>query len=182
MIGAVGCSLTQESVRSYHEAGGAKFWPTSRLDGYAGGDIADWAILGDSRWNVFQQAMDALGASGIWLQVCISGGRSDAAANAEDIADVEVVAAEIQRRAPGATIYVSALPDYQPMTLCPKKGLGGPGIARDLADHLVAAGTATRGPITGPLDTMTTTASSNNCGLDDAGRILVGGQLLGFFG
>ncbi len=181
--GAVGCSQTQSSIEGYVALGGTRSWPPSELEGYGGGDVLDWADLSGFRWDLFQAALDAHGAAEIWWEICVTGGRDDPVPTAGDFAAVESIAEEIRRRAPDVPIFASAVTDYVGVE-CWKTGEGGVQVSRSLVDHVLGLGLAQPGPIIGPLDETTTAedGKGTRCSFNEAGRTLVGGQLLAFFG
>ena len=176
--GAVGCSMTMFSVQGYAKAGGQAGWPAAAISSYPSGDISEWADLNDPRWQDFQAALDEFGAEKIWFQPCVRN-RSNPNPTGVDLDQVEVIAREIQDRAPGLPIFVSALPQYVG-DFCGKVGPAGSDVSQALADHLVQMGMAEPGPIVGPLNVSQT--KENMCGLNESGELFVGGQLMDFFG
>jgi hypothetical protein len=176
--GAVGCSQTIDAVEGYELVGGRASWPHGALAGYAGGHLLTWANPQDSRWDVFQAALDANGATVVWLEICIEG-RTNPAPSQSDLDAGRAVVTEIRRRAPGTTVVVSAMNEYRGI-VCGLSGPAGPAVARAIADSLVRAGVASAGPEVGPLSSGTT--ESDGCHANDAGKRLQGQQLRDFFG
>jgi hypothetical protein len=176
--GVVGCSMTRASVGGYAMVGGQLGWSITAINDYPGGDIDKWADLGDPRWLDFQSALAQFGAEKIWFQPCVRQ-RTDPNPTADDIDDVEIIVDQIANLAPGVPIFVSAFPEYIGF-FCPKTGPAGPDVSQALADHLVQTGVAQPGPLVGPLELSQTI--DNMCGLNDAGLVFVGNQLLAFFG
>jgi hypothetical protein len=88
------------------------------------------------------------------------------------------VLGEIEARLGGRTIYVSAQPDYDGH-VCPTSGPDGPQQMQVLASQLVATGRVLAGPFQGPL---TESQTRDLCHASDSGRLILGNQLLAFFG
>jgi hypothetical protein len=176
--GAVGCSQTRDAIDGYHRVGGSRGWPVEEIRGYGGGALFEWANTANSRWSLFQAALDAHGADAVWLELCVKE-RSDPSPTRDDLIAAETIALEIRRRAPTAVLYVSALNEYEGI-VCQLSGPDGPAVSQGLADHLIALRLARRGPVVGPLDASTT--RPDRCHANQQGEDLQGEQLRAFFG
>ena len=93
--------------------------------------------------------------------------------------DSDAVLAEIRRRVPGATMYVSPLADFERPETCQKQDINN---SRRLVNHLVATGGASRGPVMPfALDEWIQPPAGNvQCGAGIAGRAAFGAALAAF--
>lgn len=189
-FGYVGCSNTQMSIAGYKQVGGSAFWGASVA--YNGGTIHAWAseidVPGSPYWGAFDSALAATPTDQIWFEGCLKIEEDATAVHAE----AEAVIAEIRERAPGATVYFSAINDYVAPHECQIIGLNGPIAMRELRDQLVVEGLVLPGPDMGSLlsiyQTPSTGATNANnqtvqdgCHPNKAGKASLGQILLGFF-
>jgi hypothetical protein len=175
-IGYVGCSNSAASVDGYHMVGGTEMWPFIR--NYGGGTIHVWAseiATGGQHWSAFTRQLQLQPVSVFWFQLCP---REDELGG-DNLGDAEAVIAELQRRVPDATIYVSALNDFEEP--CPICGPDGPAVTRDIRDQLVAEGSALLGPDMGTL-LVSQVNPQDGCHPNTSGRESLGDALLTFFG
>lgn len=174
-IGFVGCSFTNNAVEGYHTVGGQRFWDT--IPAYNGGSVSVWAmnLIGNSRyWQGFNAALTANpGTSIIWWQVCNSPSEDENML----YQNARVVLGEVQRRVPGARVYVSAQHSYSGGHVC-RGEPDGPARMQRLADRLVSEGLAVAGPVMGPLAESQT---RDGCHANQQGMTVLGQQLLSFF-
>lgn len=173
LIGYIGCSVTVNAVDGYLAAGGTNFWPSVH-SAYGAASVSLWADPASRYWAAFDNVLAQFpDTTTIWWQLCTS------AANLTDNFDAaQDVVSEIRRRIPDATVFVSAQHDYTDGHVCPITGADGPARMQALADELIAAGLAFRGPVVGPLaeDEL-----SDGCHANDAGKAVLGQQLADFF-
>lgn len=196
-IGYVGCSNSAGAVDGYHLDGGTAMWPFIR--NYGGGTVTVWANeigTNGQHWSAFTKQQQANPSTTFWFQLCRL-----ASENGQPIvAQAQAVIAEIRRRVPGATVYVSALNDWVAPHVCPICGLGTPADMQADADELVASGDALAGPHLAALmsycqqgsaqcGTSSAGATPNNnqtqpdgCHPNTSGKVALGGPLLSFFG
>jgi hypothetical protein len=174
-IGFVGCSFSNNAVEGYHLVGGQRFWDT--VPQYNGGSVSIWAedLTGRSRyWQGFDAMLTAHpDTSIIWWQVCNS--PSDDETTLYE--NARLVLAEIQRRVPGARVYVSGQHSYSGGHVC-RGEPDGPARMQRLADRLVTEGLAVAGPVMGPLAESQT---RDGCHANQQGMTVLGQQLLSFF-
>ena len=138
LVGVVGCSQTSAAWGGWLDRGDGRVW--NLLQGYGGGDIAEWSrtIPSGDYWSRLERNIAGnQPANAVWWQVC------DLAMDNGTLADSEAVLVEIRRRLPGATVYVSPLADFERPETCQKQDLEN---SRRLVDHVVSAGGAFRGP------------------------------------
>jgi hypothetical protein len=169
----VGCSQTRDAIFGYNEVATDERFGTSADAQYlGGGSIEAWANAGSRYWRDFDQ-LAGPDNDAIWLMICWHSVRSVDA----DVAMVEVVIDEAMRKIGRAVpVYVSGLNDWDPRSLCPR---GDFPASAALADDVVAAGLAERGPDLGPLHREHT---DDGCHGNRSGNELMGHQLVEFFG
>ena len=139
MVAVVGCSQTSSAWRGWVDLGDSRVWTPHQT--YGGGDIAEWAstIPNGDYWSRLEvNRANNPAPTSIWWQIC------DLRADNGSRADVEAVLAELRRRMPGATVFVSPLADFQTPETCRKQDIQNSNL---LADHAVATGNAQPGPI-----------------------------------
>lgn len=174
-VGFVGCSFSNNAVEGYHQLGGQRFWDT--IPAYNGGAVSVWAsgLTGSSRyWRGFDSMLQAHpDTSTIWWQLCNS--PSDDETTLYE--NARLVLAEIQRRVPGARIYVSGQHSYSGGHVC-RGEPDGPARMQRLSDRLVSEGLAVAGPVMGPLAESQT---RDGCHANQPGMTVLGQQLLAFF-
>lgn len=176
-VGLVGCSLTQDAASSYAAAGGDRLWRVEDIETYDGGDPEAWADPDATRWWT---AFDAARArypdtNAIWWQMCNSYRTTSESVPYETVLGI---LDQIQARAPGVQVYVSAAParvGYQ----CYLETAAGQELCKGYEDRLVAEGRALRGPALTPLKQEQT---RDGCHTNEAGEQVWGGDVLAFFG
>ena len=171
----MGCSQTTTAWAGWLGTGDGRVW-TNLLRGYGGGDIAEWSrtIPNGDYWSRLES--NIVGnppATAVWWQIC------DLAMDNGTLADSDAVLAEIRRRLPGVTVYVSPLADFERPETCQKQDIVN---SRRLVDHLVATGSALRGPVLPlVLDAWVQSRSGNGkCNAGAAGREAFGSALASF--
>jgi len=175
-VAYVGCSNTQQTVAGYHAAGGRRLWPA--IQAYGGGTVVSWGRSvsgGGDLWPSFAANLAAQPAPAVWWQLCIRAGEDDASSYAEALN----VRAELSRRVPSATVYVSAINGFVAPHICNIAGASGPDRAAALAARLVAEGRSLPGPVVGNLRPDQT---ADGCHPNVDGQRLLGGAVLAFFG
>ena len=103
MVGIIGCSQTSNAWRGWLDIGDNAVWKL--VVGYGGGDISEWSrtIPTGDYWARLDSNVDGNPpATAIWWQIC------DIVRRPGSFGDAEAVLTEIERRVPGATVYVSS--------------------------------------------------------------------------
>jgi chitodextrinase len=177
-VGYLGCSMTMGAIEGAIALGNPTFW--NPVPTYNSGGLYAWAKnLTDSNsfWSEFQKAYNARPTKTIWWELCAL--YKDATTETYD--NALKVLNEIKRRAPGATVYVSAQPSYLPSSHeCGIAGIGGQSRMASIASQLVANGKALTGPVVGPLAYPSQTIK-DGCHANTEGEELMGEQLIDFF-
>jgi hypothetical protein len=185
-VAYVGCSISTQAVRGYELEGGVGMWsPPSAFDGqgqigvYPGGTPLLWSMALDRPdllpyWREFDEMQAARPARAVWWQVCVR--RDDPLP--ESLSAAQRVLGEVHRRIPGATVYVSAVPEYE----VPTEVLGAAGAerAQAIADALVTRGLAEVGPTLPEIEPRHLLPDATH--FNEAGERLHGLVLLSFFG
>lgn len=165
-IGVVGCSNTRNAVTGYHDVSSANaFWSAASIASYGGGSVVQWEKASDPRWATFDEQLAARGAAAVWLQLCVA----DSFNGPLTVAD-NIVALIRQRT--NVPIYASAIDDT------PSCNRSNPALSQDMVDHLVANGSAERGPVMQPL---TASQTLDGCHANDVGDDVWGETLALFF-
>ncbi len=174
-IGYLGCSMTMAAVNGALNLGMADIWSTKPE--YGGGGVWEWAQnFNNKYWGAFQTALNTQPVTTFWWELCsISSDFSR-----QTLANAINVINEVQRRVPGARIFVSAQPAYNPSSHeCQIAGIGGQAMMADLADQLVAGGYAEAGPVQGPL-AYPSQVKTDGCHPVSSGEAVLGQQLIAF--
>ncbi len=162
-LGWVGCSNIRNAVQGYDQLGGTRFWVP--LDGnktYHGGTVTRWGSnnLQNTYWTQFTNFYNQRPTDTIWWGLCsfppTQGGETDDS----NYNSALRIRAELERRIPGVTVYVSAINDFVAPHTCDVTGPDGPARMRALADRLVAEGRALPGPVLRPLVSIYQTPSA----------------------
>lgn len=167
--------MTIDAVEGYVGLGGTVLWPVQGLD-YGEGAVARWADIegGQGFWGRFDAALEQESATApVWWELCTSGSRKD------DFDHALVVLSEIEENLPGASIYVSAQPDYAGGHVCTLAGPQGPSLMQDLATELVETGRVLAGPT---LSALQPQQLVDTCHAGRDGKQQMGRELLNFFG
>lgn len=175
-IGYIGCSNTRETVEGYHHLGGQKMWGYERR--YGSGTILDWSRNPEESvyWEVFDRLLEKHpGTKAIWWQLCIMDENRETSYE-----HANIVLDGIRKRIPGATIYVSALADYNE-GVCSITGTWGLEKGKELARELeLRNDDVLPGPVLGPMDPIDT--AKDGCHLSSPdGKRKLGNQMRLFF-
>jgi hypothetical protein len=174
-IGYVGCSATSDAVEGYHEQSTEhRLWPVYDVNGAA---LTAWANPGSRYWERFDAMIAAHGTPElVWVQLCLRQwrDRNPAAWDGPPFSAVEELREILKAHAPGIPVVISGLNSYEPhaQTSAPW------GYTRDLAGWAVHRGLAGAGPALGPLTKAT---MRDDVHANDAGRTLLGAQLVEYF-
>jgi hypothetical protein len=169
--------MSKNAVEGYEVVGGDSMW--SFRAPYGGGTIGRWNddIESDrgNYWGGFEKELDLNpNTTVLWWNLCTAkAGPQDSFENAKAVLE------EIQQRIPGVIVYVSAQPAYTDGHVCALAGPGGPEKMQEIADQLIEAGLALQGPTMGPLQKSET---RDGCHANDDGIVVLGQQLVDFFG
>ena len=172
-IAVVGCSQTRDAIFGYNALASDERFGSDRSAGYlSGGSIELWAEDFNRKWDMFGQ-LAGPDNDALWIMICWHFQRSVGA----DVAMVEKVIDQAFDAIGGSVpVYISGLNDWDPRDICPRGDF--PASAR-LADDVVAAGLALRGPDLGPI---TRDQTADGCHGNDEGNAVMGAQLIEFFG
>lgn len=169
--------MSKNATEGYEIVGGTNMW--SFRAPYGGGTIGRWNddINSDrgNYWGGFEKELDLHpNTTVLWWNLCTAkAGPQDSFENALAVLD------EMQTRIPGVTVYVSSQPAYTDGHVCALAGPGGPEKTQEIADQLIDAGMVLEGPLMGPLQKSET---RDGCHANDDGTVILGQQLLDFFG
>ncbi|MGF1665244.1 MAG: hypothetical protein ACFCVC_03115 [Acidimicrobiia bacterium] len=173
-IAVVGCSQTRDAVHGFNAVADAPIFGSDQDQEYlSAGTIDRWAA-NSGHWRRFAtlHGGDA-DIDAVWIMVCWH------VRNTEPSTSVETVERIIDRAQEviGHTVpvFVSGLNDWDPRSICPKADWVA---SWTLADQVVAAGLAERGPELGPI---TETQTTDGCHGTAEGNAVMGTQVASFF-
>jgi hypothetical protein len=173
-MGFIGCSMAEDIANGYQTVGGERMWPAYGTGGLV---VQRWTDTNSAAWQMFDQQVAEFGApSAVWVQICIF--ENPGASYAEV---TQLIANAREHAAPGATIFITGQPLYEPNWECTLAGNTGPQrtdelarqAANDPAQNVIYPGTF------GPLGQSTT---RDTCHANGPGQELLGDQAVSFFG
>lgn len=178
MVGAVGCSQTNDIFGGIYGLGVDGFWSRGSTTGYSGGALYEWAEGQGGYWSNFSSALASHPqTTDIWIELCLRN-PDHPSATAEDLAAGEAIVAQVRELAPSVTVWVSPYNDYVGVE-CVLAGPYGYDVAEDIADHLVSTGQALAGPDVGPL--TADLVGSDGCHANVEGGLFQAQQVIDFF-
>ena len=184
-VGYVGCSDTWMTIQGYYnQTNEALFWPANSA--YSGGGIDNWgwANASTSYWDVYDNELSAYGQpKAVWVEDCGSQGPAYGQFPNDTYAwsMIQQFFGILKAKSPNAVVYMSPINNFLPNGTCPRAGLVGVPQTERMTKLAVADGLALAGPIMGPL-VLNGTLDSSRCHPNTAGELLLGSQLVQFFG
>ena len=181
LIGVVGCSNTDQSVTGYSGVSSQDRLISGDL---GGGTASIWGDPGNNSyaeyWGIYDSRRPADGLDDAWVQICLRTNDHGGVFDQPEMDWISHIVEQLQQRDPGINVWISPINFYEGV-VCDAIGPDGSEIAAQTADWAAASVSgAFRGPDLGPVS-ASQTALRDNCHLNDAGRRLVGGQLVEFF-
>ncbi|MGZ8158353.1 MAG: fibronectin type III domain-containing protein [Methylobacter sp.] len=174
VVGYLGCSMTQGVARGAISLGYNVWNPVPVI---GGGGIKQWSDFSSAYWKEFDKAQTAQPTTVFWWMLCALENSKDSETYDNALAVVD----EIKRRVPGAIVYVSAQPAYNPSSHeCVIAGTGGQARMASIAAQLTLNGEALAGPVIGPLE-YPSQVSDDGCHQTTDGEMTNGLQLGSFF-
>jgi len=171
-IGYIGCSMTRAAVEGYAAVGGTRLWPAYDT---AGAAIRAWADPVSELWGRFDEQFAARPPAELWVQVCVfkSGNRFE---------HLQAAIANLRTRCAECPLRIGWQPEYEPGWECDILGPDGIMHAREIAQDGVDRGLGD--PDLSPMGALgaSTVDPTDGCHANDAGRMLLGEQLLAYFG
>lgn len=118
-MGFVGCSMAENVAQGYVAEGGARMWGPYGTGALV---VQSWTNTNAAAWNKFDQQVTRYGKpTAVWIQICIF---AQAGATAAEVS--QMIANVRERAEPGATIFVTGQPLYDPGMQCFLAGPTGP--------------------------------------------------------
>jgi hypothetical protein len=175
-LGVVGCSFATNVMVGYQKVGGMRMWPPISSDE---SPIQRWTPGDSSAWRTFDSAAQTYGApTDVWIQICAFANQGVTPE------EVQQVIANTHVHAPGARIYITGQPLYNPGWTCLSAGEGGPELtdqraqeAANPVDDVVYAGRFVLDASASPSE-----VSSDTCHTSAAGDLALGNQALAKWG
>jgi hypothetical protein len=172
-MGFIGCSMAENVAQGYVAVGGRRMWGPYGTGGLV---VQSWTNTNSSAWQRFDQQASRFGRpAAVWVQICIF------AQNGATYDEVrQLIANARQHAAPGATIYISGQPLYDPGQTCTLAGANGPQLTDNLARQ--AAADSTQNVIYPGQFRLRPNEVSDGCHANAAGQQSLGRQAIGYFG
>jgi hypothetical protein len=173
-MGFIGCSMAEDIANGYQAVGGDRLWPPYGTGGLV---VQRWTNTNSAAWQMFDQQVANFGPpSAVWVQICIF--ENPGATYAEV---TQLIGNAREHAAPGATIYITGQPLYEPSWECTLAGNTGPELTDELARQAAddPAQNVIYSGAFGPLGESTT---RDTCHANGLGQELLGDQAVGFFG
>jgi hypothetical protein len=172
-MGFIGCSMAENVAQGYVADGGRRMWGPYGTGGLV---VQSWTDPNSSAWQKFDQQASLNGKPvAVWVQICIF------AAQGATYDEVKrLIANARQHAAPGAAIYITGQPLYDPGHTCTLAGADGPQLTDNLARQAGADGTQNvRYP--GQFH-LANSEVADGCHANTTGQASLGRQALAFFG
>ncbi|MEJ3742693.1 cellulose-binding domain-containing protein [Actinomycetes bacterium KLBMP 9797] len=172
-MGFIGCSMAENVSQGYVAVGGRRMWGPYGTGGLV---VQSWTNTDSSAWQRFDQQASRFGRpTAVWVQICIF------AQNGATYNEVQqLIANARQHAAPGATIYISGQPLYDPGQTCTLAGANGPQLTDNLARQ--AAADATQNVIYPGQFRLRNGEVADGCHANTAGQQSLGRQAIGYWG
>ncbi|WP_347403548.1 cellulose-binding domain-containing protein [Solwaraspora sp. WMMD406] len=172
-MGFIGCSMAENVAQGYVAIGGQRMWGPY---GTGGAVVQSWTNTNSSSWQAFDRQAAQYGRpTAVWVQICIF------AQNGATYNEVrQLIANARQHAAPGATIYISGQPLYDPGQTCFLAGNGGPELTDSLARQ--AAADATQNVIYPGTFRLRSNEVSDGCHANTTGQQSLGRQAMAYWG
>ena len=138
--------------------------------------VQTWTNPQSSSWEKFDRQVGQYGKpTAVWVQICIF---SNQEATYDEVK--QLIANARQHAAPGAKIYITGQPTYDPGMTCTLAGVNGPELTDSLAKQ-AAADPTQNVTYPGPF-ILHKGEVRDGCHANDAGQTSLGKQALAFFG
>lgn len=164
--------MAENVAQGYVAVGGKRMWGPYGTGGLV---VQSWTNPNSSAWQKFDQQAGRFGKpAAVWVQICIfswSGAAYDEVKR--------LIANSRAHAAPGATIYISGQPLYDPGRTCTLAGANGPQLTDNLAKQ--AAADPTQNVIYPGTFRLRSNEVSDGCHADTAGQQSLGRQAIAFW-
>ena len=171
-MGFIGCSMAENVAQGYRAVGGTRMWGPYGTGGLV---VQSWTNPNSSAWQKFDQQASRFGRpTAVWVQICIF------ARNGATYDEVKrLIANSRQHAAPGATIFITGQPLYDPGQTCFLAGANGPQLTDNLARQAAADSTQN---VTYPgVFRLRSNEVADGCHANTAGQQSLGRQALAFW-
>lgn len=173
-MGFIGCSMAENVAQGYVAVGGRRMWGPYGTNGMV---VQSWTDSNSTSWQLFDKQVASYGKpTAVWVQLCIY---------AQDGVTFEeaktLIANARQHAAPGATIYITGQPAYEPGQSCLRAGDNGPELTERIAKK-AAADTTQNVTYPGEFKLLKAEVLDDGCHANSAGQKSLGQQALVFWG
>jgi hypothetical protein len=172
-MGFIGCSMAENTAQGYVADGGTRMWGPYGTGGLV---VQSWTDPNSSAWQLFDQQVAKFGKpTAVWVQVCVF-------TQGATISEVDQMIANARlHAAPGATIFITGQPQYDPGHVCSLAGPNGPQLTDSLAQQ-AAADPAQHVIYSGQFHLANSEVLSDTCHANTAGQASLGRTALSFWG
>jgi hypothetical protein len=172
-MGFIGCSMAENVAQGYVAVGGQRMWGPYGTGALV---VQSWTNNNAQAWRLFDQQVARNGKpTAVWVQICIF---AQAGATMAEVK--QLVANAREHAAPGAQIYLTGQPLYDPGRECFLAGNGGAAMTDNLAKQ-AAADTTLNVTYPGAFH-LKAAEVQDGCHANTAGQRALGQQALAFFG
>jgi hypothetical protein len=172
-MGWIGCSMGENTASGYRAIGGTRMWGPY---GNGGAVVGDWLDPGSQGWDRFDNQVAQHGSpAAVWIMLCIF------ALSPVTIEQARTLVDNARMHAPGAYIYITGQPTYEPGHVCTLAGDGGPELTDSVAQQVAAEDPDVHYPgELGPLSAGEWT--NDSCHANSEGEQTLGTEVKGWWG
>jgi hypothetical protein len=171
-MGFIGCSMAENVAQGYVAVGGTRMWGPYGTGGLV---VQAWTDPNSSAWQRFDQQVSRFGRpTAVWVQICIF---AQAGATYDEVK--RLIANSRLHAAPGATIFITGQPLYDPDQTCFLAGPNGPQLTDSLARQ--AAADPTQNVIYPGVFRLRVGEVADGCHANTAGQLSLGRQAQAFW-
>jgi len=173
-MGFIGCSMAENVAQGYVAVGGQRMWSPYGTGGMV---VQSWTSPNSASWQLFDKQVANYGKpTAVWVQLCIYAQDGVAYEEAKTL-----IANARQHAAPGATIYITGQPTYEPGQSCARAGIDAPELTARIAKQ-AAVDTTQNVTYPGDFKLSKTEVLDDGCHANTAGQKSLGQQALEFWG
>jgi len=172
-MGFIGCSMAENIAQGYAAVKGQRMWGPYGTGAMV---VQSWTTGNSASWQLFDRQVVKHGKpTAVWVQICIFSNRGATYSEVK-----QLIANARQHAAPGAKIYITGQPMYDPGMTCFLAGANGPALTDSLAKQ-AAADTAQNATYPGAFK-LKRGEVQDGCHANTDGQASLGKQAVAFWG